>query len=96
MDHPSFGIIGNDRLPRLVRNVSQAGIDAHPQSFVKPLQSALPRHLEGASDLTHRLAGGITPQDLSAMYVAEGGSLRVAQLSQGLFFLVGENEFLDV
>jgi hypothetical protein len=46
MDHPGLGIIGNDRLSRLMRRVLHAG----------PLQHALAGHLQGARGTSRKAA----------------------------------------
>src|ERR1035441_6011608 len=84
MDHPSLGVIRNHCLPWLVRNVLHACLSPHLESFFNPLQYTLPRHLQSAGDLANRLASGIMPQDLSALYVAEGGGKLLIAVSGGL------------
>jgi hypothetical protein len=72
--------------------VLHAGLDAHLESFINPLQHAFARHLQGARDLTYSLAGMITPQDLRALDVAESGGSRLTKLIEVLLLLVGQNE----
>jgi hypothetical protein len=92
MDHPSLGVIGDDRLSRLVGSIPHADFRAHLESFVNPLQNAFPRHLQDTGDLTHRLPGRIKPQDLRALNIAESSGLRMAQLIQVMFLFVGKDK----
>src|ERR1017187_9068066 len=92
MDHPSLGVVGDHRLPRLMRSILHPCFGAHLESFINPLQNALARHLPGARDLAYGLAGMVAPQNLRPLDVAERGCSRLAKLVEVGFLLVGQNK----
>jgi len=61
---PSLGVVGDHRFPWLVGCVLDASFHARLQSLVDPFQNTLPRRPQGGSDLAHRLASMIAPEDL--------------------------------
>jgi hypothetical protein len=75
-----------------MRRVLHAGLDAHLQGFINPLQHTFARHLQGARGLAYGLAGMISPQNLRALDVAESRALRLTELVEVFFLLVGQNE----
>src|ERR1039458_5203135 len=64
MDDPGLGVVGDNRLPRLMRSILHPRFGAYLESFINPLQNALARHLPGARDLAYGLTGMVAPQNL--------------------------------
>src|ERR1039458_9992540 len=92
MDDPGLGVVGDNRLPRLMRSILHPRFGAYLESFINPLQNALARHLPGARDLAYGLTGMVAPQNLRPLDVAESGGSRLAKLIEMGFLLVGQNQ----
>src|ERR1017187_10142255 len=92
MDDPGLGVVGDNRLPRLMRSILHPRFGAYLESFINPLQNALARHLPGARDLAYGLTGMVAPQNLRPLDVAESGGSRLAKLIAMGFLLVGQNQ----
>src|SRR3989442_1537798 len=92
MHDPSLGIVGNHRLPRLVRGVLYPRLHTHLQGLIDPLEHALARHLQSTSDLAHRLAGLTAPQNLGALHLTDGSGTRLTQRIKIFLLLSRENE----
>src|ERR1039458_7308540 len=92
MDDPGLGVVGDNRLPRLMRSILHPRFGAYLESFINPLQNALARHLPGARDLAYGLTGMVAPQNLRPLDVAESGGSRPAKLIEMGVLLVGQNQ----
>src|ERR1039457_1585914 len=80
MDDPGLGVVGDNRLPRLMRSILHPRFGAYPESSINPLQNAFARHLPGARDLAYGLTRVVAPQNLRPLDVAESGGSRLAKL----------------
>ena len=92
MDHPSLGVVGDNRLPRLMRSILHPRFGAYLECLIDPFQNALARHPPGARDLAYGLTGMVAPQNLRPLDVAESGGSRLAKLIEMSFLLVGQKK----
>src|ERR1039457_161719 len=94
MDDPGLGVVGDNRLPRLMRSILHPRFGAYPESSINPLQNAFARHLPGARDLAYGLTRVVAPHNLRPLDVAESGGSRLAKLIEMGFLLVGQKNKL--
>src|ERR1022692_3571409 len=92
MDDPGLGVVGDNRLPRLMRSILHPRFGAYLESFINPLQNALARHLPGARDLAYGLTGMVAPQRRRAVDVAESVVSRLAKRIEMFFLRGGKNQ----